>query len=59
MALAGAFLTGWITGLYKMMNGDHFLSHTVTTMLLAWILIFLVSIVVYNFTQDKKEYEAG
>lgn len=59
LALTGAFLTGWITGLYKMMNGDHFLSHTITTMLLAWILILLVSKVVYSFTQDKEEYEAG
>ncbi|MDY0195728.1 MAG: phosphatase PAP2 family protein [Sulfurovaceae bacterium] len=59
LALTSAFLTGWITGLYKMMNGDHFLSHTITTMLLAWILIFLVSKIVYNVTQDKEEYEAG
>jgi len=59
LALAGAFLTGWVTGLYKMMIGDHFLSHTITTMLLAWILIFLVSKIVYNFTQDRAEYEAA
>lgn len=31
------FATGWITGLYKMAIGDHFLSHTVVSMLLAWL----------------------
>jgi len=34
--------SGWITGGYKMVIGDHFLSHTVVTMLLAWLLINLI-----------------
>jgi len=28
---------GWILGIYKMAIGDHFLSHTVVSMLLAWV----------------------
>lgn len=28
---------GWLMGLYQMLVGAHFLSHTVTTMMLAWI----------------------
>lgn len=27
---------GWVMGCYKMMIGDHFLSHTVVSMMLAW-----------------------
>lgn len=38
--LGGALVTGWITGIYKMMIGDHFLSHTITTMLLAWLVVY-------------------
>lgn len=34
--------SGWITGGYKMVIGDHFLSHTVVTMLLAWLLVNLI-----------------
>jgi len=28
---------GWLMGLYQMLSGAHFLSHTLVTMLLAWI----------------------
>lgn len=37
-----ALVTGWSMGIYKMLIGDHFLSHTVTTMLLAWLIIHLI-----------------
>ena len=30
---------GWAMGLYQMMKGAHYLSHTVMTMLVAWILV--------------------
>ena len=29
---------GWSTGIYKMLIGDHFLSHTLVTMILAWLI---------------------
>jgi membrane-associated PAP2 superfamily phosphatase len=35
-ALTGALGYGWIMGIYQMLRGDHFLSHTLMTMLLAW-----------------------
>ncbi len=35
-ALAAALCMGWSMGLYQMMRGEHFLSHTVMSMLLAW-----------------------
>lgn len=33
---------GWVVGLYKMAIGDHFLSHTVVTMLIAMLIILLL-----------------
>ena len=35
-------LAGWIMGLYQTFNGQHFISHTLVTMLIAWILINLI-----------------
>ncbi|MEN4052948.1 MULTISPECIES: phosphatase PAP2 family protein [Sulfurimonas] len=35
-------VTGWSMGLYKMIIGDHFFSHTVITMVLAWLIILLI-----------------
>lgn len=38
-----AMLIGWSMGSYKMLIGDHFLSHTTITMILAWLLILLIA----------------
>ena len=46
IAAASAFLVGWGMGLYKMIIGDHFLSHTVITMILAWLVILLIAKIV-------------
>ncbi len=43
LALVSAISIGWITGAYKMLIGDHFLSHTIVTMLLAWLIILLIT----------------
>ena len=37
-----AMIIGWSMGIYKMLIGDHFLSHTTITMILAWLLILLI-----------------
>ena len=37
IGLALALSFGWSMGLYQMLKGSHYLSHTVITMLLAWI----------------------
>jgi len=49
LALMGALTIGWSMGLYKMLIGDHFLSHTVITMLLAWLIVLLIQKRVYNY----------
>lgn len=41
-AIVFALTIGSVMGAYKMMIGDHFLSHTVVTLVLAWMLINLV-----------------
>ena len=38
-----AITLGWLMGGYKMAIGDHFFSHTVVTMLLAWLIIRLIA----------------
>lgn len=43
-----ALVLGWSMGLYKMMIGDHFLSHTIVSMLLAWLEILIISKFVYK-----------
>lgn len=42
IAAATAMIIGWSMGSYKMLIGDHFLSHTVITMILAWLIILLI-----------------
>lgn len=37
-AVVAAMTVGWAMGIYQMLNGAHFLSHTVTTMLIAIII---------------------
>ncbi|WOX05817.1 phosphatase PAP2 family protein [Microbulbifer pacificus] len=39
---------GWTLGVYKMAIGDHFLSHTLVTMCLAWIVSVLVAMAVFR-----------
>ena len=41
-ALIGALIIGWSIGTYKMLLGDHFLSHTLITMLIAWLIILII-----------------
>jgi membrane-associated PAP2 superfamily phosphatase len=40
-AIAAALILGWWMGAYQMFKGAHYLSHTVTTMLVAWIVVLL------------------
>ncbi|MGZ5207813.1 MAG: phosphatase PAP2 family protein [Sulfuricurvum sp.] len=38
-----ALVIGWSMGTYKMLIGDHFLSHSIITMVLAWLIIVLIA----------------
>jgi membrane-associated PAP2 superfamily phosphatase len=39
--IALALGLGWIMGTYQMLKGAHYLSHTLTTMLIAWIVVLI------------------
>lgn len=42
LGLAIGLIAGWSMGLYQMFRGEHFLSHTFTTMFGAWLIILLL-----------------
>jgi len=46
VALLSAVIIGWLMGGYKMLVGDHFLSHTLVTMLLAWLIVSCLKVLV-------------
>jgi len=53
LSLVLALVVGWTMGIYKMIIGDHFFSHTVITMILAWLLILLIAKFIYWFRPLK------
>ena len=52
-ALVGALIIAWSMGTYKMLLGDHFLSHTIITMLMSWIIILII-VKLVKFKQRQK-----
>jgi membrane-associated PAP2 superfamily phosphatase len=52
-ALITGLIVGWSMGAYKMLLGDHFLSHSIITMLMAWLIILII----VKSTQFKKRQE--
>ncbi len=52
IAIATALTIGWSMGIYKMLVGDHFLSHTIVTMILAWLIILIIVRLV-NFKKES------
>jgi len=53
-ALITGLVVGWSMGAYKMLLGDHFLSHSIITMILAWLIILII----VKFTQFNKRQES-
>ena len=43
LGLALGLAAGWIVGLYQMLKGVHYLSHTIVTMFLVWTIILALS----------------
>ncbi len=46
----------WSMGIYKMLIGDHFFSHNVITMILAWLIILIIAKIVF-FKEDRLDYK--
>lgn len=58
IAAVSVLSVAWVMGIYKMFIGDHFLSHTIVTMLLAWLIILIILIIakcVYAVSMKKGE----
>jgi membrane-associated PAP2 superfamily phosphatase len=43
LGLGFGLAAGWIVGLYQMLKGVHYLSHTIVTMFLVWMIILIIS----------------
>ena len=50
--VAVGLAAGWTMGLYQMLNGNHYLGHTVITMLLAWLGVLLLHGALHAVRQD-------
>ncbi|MGD8567943.1 MAG: phosphatase PAP2 family protein [Gammaproteobacteria bacterium] len=59
IALVSVLVLGWTIGLYKMLIGDHFLSHTVVSMVLAWLIILVIAKVIYKSNEPVMLRESG
>jgi len=44
IAITSVLILSWTVGNYKMIIGDHFISHTFVTMLLSWLLVLLTAL---------------
>lgn len=50
-----AMSMGWIMGVYQMLRGAHFLSHHLTTMFLALILVSFLNLYIKDFNHASSE----
>lgn len=50
MGLGFGFIMGWIMGIYQMLKGAHYMSHTLFSMIASWIVILLV----YHFVFHQR-----
>lgn len=53
IALTFALSIGFAMGTYKMLIGDHFLSHTIITMIIAWLIILLIVKIIQRKNLEK------
>lgn len=43
LGLTIGFVYGWTMGIYQMLRGEHFFSHTLTSMIAAWLIIYVIA----------------
>lgn len=58
-AASTAMFVGWSMGTYKMLIGDHFLSHSILTMILAWLIILFIVRGVDKFIEIRELRKEG
>jgi len=57
--IIAVIIIGWIMGLYKMSIGDHFFSHTLVSMLLAWAGACGLAVLMFANTRRRVEGYSG
>lgn len=55
IAIYFSLIIGWIMGIYKMIIGDHFISHTIITMEIAWLITLIISVLINFLYKEKNE----
>lgn len=53
LAFTLAMATGWVMAIYQMLRGAHFLSHTLTTMVLAFIIVSSLNLLIKDFDHES------
>lgn len=53
-AIVFSLTVGWLMGGYKMAIGHHFLSHTLVSMILAWLIINCTALACQSITKNKE-----
>ena len=53
LAFIVAMTVGWLMGVYQMLRGAHFLSHNLTTMILALILVSSLNLLIKDFSNES------
>jgi membrane-associated PAP2 superfamily phosphatase len=56
MAFASVMILSWSIGIYKMSIGDHFLSHTIVSMLLAWLIVVIIAKVMLSYSSYHRAF---
>ena len=59
IALLLSLSAGWVMGLYQMLRGEHFLSHTIMSMLLAWQMNILLVLLTERILLPALEARRG
>ena len=55
IAFVSVMVLSWSIGIYKMLIGDHFLSHTLVTMILSWLIILMIAKTVFFYYKNTFE----
>ena len=58
LGLAAGLCAGWSMGLYQMLRGEHFLSHTLVTMFGAWLIILLLDALTQKLARARPHFFA-
>ncbi len=57
MAFGISMGTAWSMGLYKILKGDHFLSHTLIAMVMGWLIVLIIVHLVKKYMPESEEKE--